>query len=190
MSTATQTEFAGRIGVAKSYVTKLKQLGRLVMADGGLVDVEASLDLLQKTRDESKPSHLNLGNAGHQSAPASPRLAAVPAEEAPVQEQPSPEEMNYQQARSVKERYQALAARRDYEQSCGDLMVAADVLAVVSRIAVTLRTRFESFPDLLAPQLADLRDEHVIRALLADHVQILLADLSAQFAHLAREDRQ
>lgn len=95
--------------------------------------------------------------------------------------------MNYQQARAVKEKYQALSAKLEYEQSCAQLLRADEVAAVIARVAVTLRTRFESFPDLLAPQLAEIRDEQQIRSLLADQVEILLSDLSAQFAKLARQ---
>lgn len=176
MTTVTQTAFADQLGVAKSYVTQLKKMGRLVMVDGR-VDVEASLALLKQTQDPAKPSRLDL-----------PKEAAVASAEVaePTPEAQSPEAMNYQQSRALKERYQALAARRDYEQACAHLLVAADVAAIISRVGVTLRTRFEAFPDLLAPQLADLRDEQQIRSLLADHVAILLEDVSAQFARLAR----
>ncbi|MBZ0105429.1 MAG: hypothetical protein K8H84_07330 [Sulfuricella denitrificans] len=43
MTEITQSEFAKLMGYAKSTVTKMKQEGRLVMTDAGLVDVEASV---------------------------------------------------------------------------------------------------------------------------------------------------
>ena len=55
MKTATQSEFARLIGVQKSYVTKLKEQGRLVMsADGKLVNVEASKQRIQQTADPNR----------------------------------------------------------------------------------------------------------------------------------------
>lgn len=179
MTCATQTAFAERIGVAKSYVTRLKQLGRLVLAENGLVDVEASLARLKETQDPAKPSHIALSDT-----PGKPDEQPLVA---PPEDAPAEGAMNYQQARAVKEKYQALSAKLEYEQSCAQLLRADDVAAVIARVAVTLRTRFESFPDLLAPQLAEIRDEQQIRSLLADQVEILLSDLSAQFAKLARQ---
>lgn len=38
MTTATQSEFADLLGKDKSYVTRLKQAGRLVITAEGLVD--------------------------------------------------------------------------------------------------------------------------------------------------------
>jgi len=46
------TDFATRLGVTQSYITKLKQAGRLVLADDGKsIDVEKSLDLIAATAD-------------------------------------------------------------------------------------------------------------------------------------------
>lgn len=172
MTHETQAAFAKRLGVTRSYVNKLKESGRLVITEGSLVDVEASLAAIQATQDPSKPSHVI-------PPPTIPEPAPAPTETADGR-------MSYQAARTVKEKYAALAAKLAYEQACGKLLVAADVLAVIADATVTLRTRFESFPDLLAPQIAAIADEQQIRAMLAEEVEILLADVSAHFGKLAK----
>lgn len=54
MTTATQSEFAAILGKDKSYVTRLKQAGRLVLAADGRVDVEKSQALIAATADPSR----------------------------------------------------------------------------------------------------------------------------------------
>jgi hypothetical protein len=169
MTKETQAAFARRLGVTRSYVNKLKDAGRLVITENSLVDVESSLASIQATQDPSKPSHV-----------------LPPANQETAAQENVDGRMSYQTARTVKEKYAALAAKLSYEQSCGQLLVAADVMAVIADAAVTLRTRFESFPDLLAPQLATLSDEQQIRVMLAEEVEILLADVSAHFGKIAK----
>ena len=77
-------------------------------------------------------------------------------------------------------------ARLDYETRCGTLMDASDVRAVVANAATTLRTRLELLPDQLAPQLAAQPDENTVRAILANEIEALLADLAAGFTSLQR----
>lgn len=93
----------------------------------------------------------------------------------------------YQDNRDKKDHYAAELARLDYEERCGSLMIAADVLAVVANAATTLRTRLESIPDILAPQIAAVSDEQQIRAILSDQVETLLAEVSAQFTALSKQ---
>lgn len=90
-------------------------------------------------------------------------------------------------SRDKKDHYAAELARMDYEERCGTLMVAADVLSVIADATTTLRTRLESLPDQLAAQLASISDEQQIRAAMADQIEILLGDLSARFGTLAKE---
>lgn len=92
----------------------------------------------------------------------------------------------FSDARDKKEHYAAELARLDYEERCGKLIVAADVIAAVADSAVTLRTRLESFPDQLAPQLAAMADEQQVRAMLAEQIEILLGELSGKFAEIGK----
>ena len=75
MTHETQAAFAKRLGVTRSYVNKLKESGRLVITEGSLVDVEASLAAIQATQDPSKPSHVIPPPTIPEPAPA-PRAAA------------------------------------------------------------------------------------------------------------------
>jgi hypothetical protein len=92
----------------------------------------------------------------------------------------------YQDNRDKKDHYAAELARLDYEERCGSLMIAADVLTVVAGAATILRNRLETLPHILAPQLAVVSDEQQIMALLADQVETLLAELADEFGKLAK----
>lgn len=94
----------------------------------------------------------------------------------------------FSEARDKKEHYAAELARMDYEERCGKLMKASDVISVISSALVSLRTQLESFPDLMAPQLASINDEQRIRAMLADSIEALLAELSHQMAQVGKKE--
>lgn len=85
-------------------------------------------------------------------------------------------------AKDAREFYQAENARLDYEERCGRLMQAEGVVQAMSSAATTVRSRLESLPEQLAPQLAGCGgDEIRIKALLAEQIEAVLADLSAAF---------
>lgn len=151
-----QADFARQQGWSKSYVSKLKGEGRLVLTAAGSVDAAASLARIKAT------------TAAHG--------RADPAVVGP----------QYLDAKDRNEHYQAELARLKFEREIGALRDAADVAAVVADVATTLRSRLESWPDRLAPQLAALAgDESRIRAELADHIHGALAELARGFERLA-----
>lgn len=156
----TRSEFARHLGVAKSYVTKLGNQGRLVLAEDGRIRVRATLELIRSTTG----------------APARATPAVLT------------EEMTDWKER--KERAQALQAEMDVAQRRGTLILATDVRAAVVDAATTLRTRLERLPDQLAAQLAAATDEQRVRALLANEIESTLADLSSTFGRIGREDAQ
>lgn len=72
MATCTQSEFADLLGKDKSYVTRLKQAGRLVMVGEGRaarVDMEATQALLARTADPSRAETVKARDAGKGRAP-------------------------------------------------------------------------------------------------------------------------
>lgn len=164
-ATLTQREFAKHLGMAPSYVTQLKKDGRLVM-ESGRVRVAESLARIEATADPAK-------------APVADRHAAARAGEAA-----EPERRDYQDARAKREHYAALQAELDYRKAAGELLEAAAVVATLADILAVLRSGFESFPDILAPQLAPVTDESLVRARLADEVEILLGQVSERFAEM------
>lgn len=153
----TRSAFAAANNWSKSYVSKLGAEGRLVLTDDGkLVRVRESLDRIAATT----------GAPERASAPAVPPQFRVD--------------------RDRKEFYDAENARLDLEARMGKLLARADVMSVMSDAAVTLRTRLEGWPPRLAPQLAALGgNEQRIKAVLAEHIELALADLSQRFAKLA-----
>ena len=113
MTTATQAEFARQMNWNRSSVTRAKNNGRLVMS-GDLVDVEASLQRLEKTasRIDVAERHAADREAKQTTPPTPPMPQAATTDK-------KDEEIgySYQAARAVKERYAALQAKADYEQS-------------------------------------------------------------------------
>jgi hypothetical protein len=87
----------------------------------------------------------------------------------------------YQQARAMKEKYNAMQAKISYEREIGLLMLADEAKMAVADGDAIIRNRLESLPDMLAPQLAAETDEQKIRIMLIDQIEALLVDLSRSF---------
>lgn len=164
----TQVEFARHIGVARSYVTALKQAGRLVMTDTGLVEVEASLALIAKTADPNRDD-VTQRHAAQRETPTAP----PPADSAHDKIGNS-----YQAARAVKEKYAALNAKLDYEKNSGDLIPKADVDFVLNDYGATLRGMMENLADRLAPVVYPLTTLEETHAALEEAAAAILAEIS------------
>ena len=161
----TQAEFARLLGVAKSYVTKLKEHGRLVMTeDGKRVDVEASKARIAATADPGKDDV----SAKWQNKPQ------------PRQEDDEEGTPSYQDARAEKERYSAKMAKLEYEKAIGKLVDKADVQAVVEDVITQFRQGLENLPYRLASELVGL-DLDGIRAALKQEVFDSLAKMQRGF---------
>ena len=170
--TCTQIEFAQLIGVAKSYVTKLKEQGRLVMTeDGKRVDVEASKARIAATADPSKPDV-----SAKWTKPTPP--ANPPADDS--DDAPASGGSKYHDARAAKEHYAALSAKLDYEKAIGKVVNKADVQAVVEDVITQFRQGLENLPYRLAPELVGL-DLDGIRAALKQEVFDSLAKMQRGF---------
>lgn len=89
-------------------------------------------------------------------------------------------------ARERREHIEAQLKQMDLDERMAKLMPTDQVISAVSSAAVTLRTRLESLPDVLAPQLAAMGNEQEIRAFLAEEIEGLLAELSAGFEAAAK----
>jgi hypothetical protein len=186
--TATFREFADIARFKPGYITKLKADGRLVLTeDGKRVRVAESLQRIQDTKDPSKIGvALRHAAARAGQSPEGAPLAGdadAPAE-ADDMAKPTP---GYQHWRERSERAKALQAERENEIADGKLLVAVDVAHAVSAGVITLRTRLESLPDMLAPQLVTINDEAKARALLAGEIEHALHELERQFSAIAKE---
>jgi hypothetical protein len=193
--TASFAGFANILGIKPSAVTALRHAGRLVLTDDSKrVQVAASQQRLRDTADPSKSGVVahhaaeraskgaGQGNAADAPAGAAHEAARAVTEPAPAQDRAG---STYQASRAVRERYLAMEAKRAYEVAIGKLMDANEVAVAVAHAAATLRTRLESLPDVLGPQLAAITDEAQARATLAEAIQHALEETSRQFANIA-----
>lgn len=153
-----QAEFAAAHGWQKSYVTALKQAGRLVFNQAGQVDFAASLARIKATS-------------------GAPERAAPPVQ--------GPD---YRDSQDRERFYSAELKRLELETQTKKLRDAAEVAAVVEEAGALLRGTVEAWRDRMPPQLAALgADELRIAAFLRSECEHLLRRISDKFAALAAE---
>jgi excisionase family DNA binding protein len=188
--TLSKSEFAAYLNVKRGYVTQLITAGRVVLTDDGQrVRVDESVELINATRDPSRQGTVDR-HAANRAAAQQPALQPAPQPPPPTgditQELKTDKAGSlYQASKALREKYNAMAAKRDYEISTGELLRAADVARIVATAATIVRARLEAMPDILSPQLAAETDEQRCRTALLDHVELTLAELSRQFQKLA-----
>jgi hypothetical protein len=154
-----QSDFARAQGWQKSYVTALKQEGRLVFTDANLVDFAASLARIKAT-----------AGAPERSAPA-------------VQGKP------YSDAQDRERFYSAELKKLELERETKTVRSAAEVASAVADAGALIRATIEAWRDRLPPQLAALGgDEHRIAAFMAAECEHLLRRMADKFAALAVEE--
>lgn len=176
MTLMSQTDFAKHIGANRSYVTQLKNAGRLVM-EGRKVNVEASSQRIDETKDPSKE-----GVTKRHEQERERKEQGVGKEGLSVSGSGS----RYQSAKARREEANAELTEIDLKTRRGQLLVAEEAKACVADGDTIIRNRLESLPDTLAPQLAAETDEQKIRSMLADYIESLLGDLSRSFYTLAK----
>lgn len=174
------SQFATMRGWTPSYVTKLKQHGRLVLTEDGRVEVDASLARIKETEDPNRDDvrkrwqeHRARGDADAGGTPPTPDPSAAST-------------TGFAQARAVKERYLALSAKLDYERASGKLVETSSVQRAGAEVGAVIRSALENLPHQVAPMIAPLTDEDKIRAMLIDYVEHLLKDMSTQIESITR----
>lgn len=181
-STLTQKAFAEHIGCRPSYVTKLKQDGRLVLSDAGLVRVAESIARIEATRDPAKRAVADRHATERGAALQTPagEGADKPAEDPATLANP-----DYQAARAKREHFAAEREEMRYRQEAGELLVAVEVEGEVATILTELRTRLEALPDTLGPQLAPITDEQQVRTRLAEEIEMALGEVARRMGEVA-----
>lgn len=170
MTTLTQQEFAATLGKNKSYVTRLKQAGRLVMTADGMVDMEASQARIKATADPSRQDAAGQREAERETMPP-PESKAQPS-------QPDAIGNSYQTARAVKEKYLALRAKLDYEEASKKLVSADEARLFAADLAATFRSAIEILKDRAAPEIAQLKSSEEVHSALGEHCEHILRDLA------------
>lgn len=203
--TASFAEFARSAGIKRSYVTALRKADRLVLTDDGKrVRVAESLARIEATRDPARAA-VAARHAAARGRPAFPSDDTAPRTQTagqgddgadtppappdatqPVDDAPGDEGFQYWRRRSEKAR--ALAAERDNAAAEAKLLDGEQVVAAVKGAITTLRTRLESLPDVLGPQLAAISDEAEARASLAEAIEHALEETSRQFFAIGRQE--
>lgn len=184
MTAVTQSEFAKRMGYAKSTVTKMKQEGRLVMTDGGLVDIDASVARIDALASPS----------AHHRAHAQQLQEERDAKQSGVNpEQPAPEEgiealnLRLKKAEANKREHEADIARMDREIKAGNLLAREDVDFVLNDYGATLRGLMENLADRLAPTIAPLQTLEETHAALSEAAESLLGAMHHAMQQKAQE---
>lgn len=168
-----QSEFAVLHGVSRKTVTVWKSRGWLVFA-GDEINVDASNALLDKyRRDASKsvtqPVTQSEGNS-QGNKPAGPRKRVTRRDtKVTIRDGETPAtaaervliatgaEMNFDEARRVKENYLALQAQLEYDRDAGLVVAVGDVAKAVGDEYAKARTRLLSIPSEQAPRLHRLK---------------------------------
>ena len=192
--TASFSAFARLLGErSPSYVTALKDAGRLVLTeDGKRVIVEASVLRIRETADPGKVGVVARHEANRQAGAGDgvtqpPTAPQPPTQRDDGEDDDSRSSTGYQHWRERSEKAKALSLERENAVADGKLLDAGEVTAAVAAAAITLRTRFEGLPDVLGPQLAGVNDEAQARALLAEAIEHALEEVSRQFSVLAKQ---
>ena len=173
VQTASQSQFAKLIGVHKSHVTRMKQAGRLVILENGMVDVLLSKQRITETADPARQDvaerhAIERGNTiGSESKNAS-----------------------YNDARARRESAEAEMAEIKLGQARKELLNAEDVRLFAADLGATFRAALETLPDRLAHELVPLDDADEIRAVLVDTFEQLLGDLSLKIGKMSGESRE
>lgn len=183
-----KSEFARIIKNSPSYVTELAKYGRLVFdATGKKILVAESLALMEESKDLSKigvtERHANeraekstqRESAENPSAPiGANEIISINGKAGSV----------YQHSKALREKYNALNAKLEYDKAIGKVLDADDVAKVVLNAATIVRSRLENMPDRYAPQFAAEQDPQRIKSIFIDAIENALQEMSHQFKKL------
>lgn len=185
--TATFKAFAEFIGCKPSYVTELRKAGRLVLTDDGrAVRVAESIARIEATRDPSRAGVAER-HAAHRGAPLATSEAppsAPAADDGADDQDDNDADPNFQRWKARRERAAALREEIKLGEESKEYLRRTDAAAIVGNAFVMLRTSLEAMPDSVAPVLAGETDENRIRILLAEEVEHILGNCSAELAKL------
>lgn len=156
----TQAAFAEQEGWHRSYVTKLKQAGRLVMSDDGKkVLVKESLAKIAETEDPNRDDVKNRHAAKRGNA-----------------DQGADVVVKFSDGRAKEQHYKALRSEAEYKEMVGELVRAEDVKQAVADIVITFRQSLENLPHRLAPDLVG-KDVDFVRSKLREETFNVLSQL-------------
>jgi pyruvate/2-oxoglutarate dehydrogenase complex dihydrolipoamide acyltransferase (E2) component len=192
----TFSEFAQLRQCSNSYVTKLKDQGRLVLtADGKKIKVKETLALIEQTagtRDDVSTRHQN---ARKEAQPATPAKKIADSEPSTPAEQKKParsaakdtelqsalKEAQRAKAMAESRRVVALADKEEMERDrlAGDLISREDVDVAMKFIGATVYALMDVFPSQNAPLVAPTMSLHECESILQEGCREVLVRLGA-----------
>lgn len=183
MLTLNQTEFAKHINVTKGYVSQLKEAGRLVFAENGQVDVEASILLIAQTadpnRDDVTARHANARGKDSMTDEIGKLNPQKPSKKA--DKVIDPDAASFSKGRAKEQHFKALQAEIEYNERMGMLVPKADMQMAVADVVTSFRQRLENLPHSISAELVGQTQDEI-------HVRIkhechdILSELSREFA--------
>jgi transcriptional regulator with XRE-family HTH domain len=186
MTVMKQSEFAELCGVSRAAVTNWRNGGELVM-QGALVNVEATHEKMLRHRKGGSPlTGIRVGGIVLRGGPSEER--AMRAGESPDQAAERiiaalGPDMDFDEARRVKENYLALQAQLEYDREAGLVVLVADVAKAVGEEYAKTRTKLLSIPSGLAPQLLRIKTAAEMCAALERAITEALEELTLDAAH-------
>lgn len=182
----TQAELARLFEVSRETVSQWVKRGIVIAGPDGRIDPHrAAADVLKKT-DPSRLRAKIFKQAGNAEAQLLARVAELEAQLSKTDAPVPGDALDYHRHRSERERYAALAAKRDYELSIGELMRADDVTSALASAVTLLRTRLESLAYIIAPQVVGAASEDEARSMIAEQVEHALIECARQFNQIAK----
>ncbi|EOZ0478209.1 TPA: terminase small subunit [Pseudomonas aeruginosa] len=178
MELLTQSEFAARRGWSRAYVSKLKSQGRLVLGEGGKIDVEATEQLLAESSDPSKAGVAER----HQRDRADKGVHAHVTPTAPAS-LPGPSggsSLNFQKARAHREHYLALLAEDEFRKGRGELVEREVVDCAAFDVARSLRDLLMGLPTKVAGELVAITDPWEMEQRLTSLIRVALEEAASQ----------
>lgn len=176
MTLETQAQFAKRLRRDRSYVTRLKHAGRLVMVDG-LVDVEASMERLESTRGHRYD--VEERNAAERTAQTDTT--------SPDPDQLGIDEIGRRTRLAQMQQHEATARirQREEQEQAGVLVRRASVHKALTDASQVILNAAETLPDRLTPLLLGVSDPNHVRSVLRGEVESLLHQISEQLTSVA-----
>lgn len=193
MTVLSQKDFATAIGRDKSYITRLKQAGHLVMTEDGLVDVEPSLQRLQASTGNTAAGRAHQerwDEYRRRNAPQPPATATQPGGTGEEEQEFSQDSYANRKAKAVLEKLQADAerARMDLAILKKEYIRKADVQGDMLTAIGVIRNAAAGHTDRVLPLLAIPDDEiDRTRAILTEEMEFILETAARELADLARD---
>ena len=177
----TRSKFAELRGWSPSYVTKLGQQQRLILSpDGKLIDVSATIALLDKTSDPAK----DVLREHHAAARTEKHVGIHTRHDAPSDEKGAgaSADPKYWDNKTKREGALAELAELELAKKRGDLVERERVEAMAFGAGRMLRDAVLGLPTRIAPELATMTDPFQVEVKLREALRQVFAEQSKMTA--------